>query len=72
MFVRPSPGMQIRRPDTMSVLPDHGEDVPDAEWCARRVRDGDCVEGEAPVAEHTETAFIPEPDGEPAVHEGAL
>lgn len=72
MFVRPAPGMKSRRPDTMSLLPDHGEDVPDAEWCARRVRDGDCIEGEAAAEEHAGVAFIPQPDSEPVAHEGAL
>lgn len=49
MFVRPAPGMQIRRPDTLTILPDHGEDVPDTDWCARRLRDGDVVDGPAPT-----------------------
>ena len=51
MFVRPAPGLSIRRPDTLTLLPEGGEDVSDIDWCQRRLRDGDCL-----TAEPTQTA----------------
>ena len=53
MFVRPAPGLSIRRPDTLTLLPEGGEDVSDIDWCQRRLRDGDCT------AEAVETVTQP-------------
>ncbi len=49
MFVRPAPGIKVRRHDTLTLLPLEGEEVPDMAWCQRRLRDKDVVEGAAPV-----------------------
>lgn len=56
MFVRPKPGLTVRRADTLVLLPAEGEDVPDLAWCQRRLRDGDV----------TEDAPAPEPETDPA------
>ena len=56
MFVRPAPGLKVRRADTLALLPEAGEDVPDAAWCNRRLRDGDVLEGAAKPVETNTTA----------------
>ena len=49
MFVRPAPGLKVRRHDTLTLLPPEGENVPDIAWCNRRLRDGDVLKGPAPA-----------------------
>jgi hypothetical protein len=44
MFVKPAPGLVIRDPDLLDLLPDDGRDVPDSGYWQRRVRDNDVVE----------------------------
>ena len=45
MLVHPAPGLTIIRPDTNQPLPAAGADVPDTDWCLRRLRDGDVLPG---------------------------
>jgi hypothetical protein len=45
MFVRPAPGLSIRDPDLMDLLPEEGREVPDSTYWIRRLRDGDVVSG---------------------------
>jgi hypothetical protein len=48
IFVRPKPGLIVRRPDTMEPLPEGGACVPrDRHWL-RILRDGDITECEPP------------------------
>ena len=47
MFVKPSPGLVIRDPDLLDLLPDEGREVPESDYWHRRVRDGDVVTGDA-------------------------
>lgn len=49
MFVRPAPGLKVRRHDTLKLLPREGEDVPDVAWCQRRLRDGDVLTDALPA-----------------------
>jgi hypothetical protein len=44
MFVKPAPGLVIRDPDLLDLLPADGRAVPDSGYWQRRVRDGDVVE----------------------------
>lgn len=48
MFVRPAPGLSIRDPNLLDLLPREGRDVPAIEYWHRRLRDGDVIEGAAP------------------------
>lgn len=44
MRVKPAPGMTVRDPRTMAVLPEEGREVSDDDlFWARRIRDGDVV-----------------------------
>ncbi len=45
MLVHPAPGLIVLRPDTNTPLPANGADVPDQDWCLRRLRDGDVLPG---------------------------
>ena len=66
MFVRSATGLLVRRHDTLALLPDGGEDVPDLDWCHRRLRDGDVLEGPAAAAPATAEPGEPhEPDAPP-------
>lgn len=53
MYVKPSPGLCIRDPDLMDLLPAEGREVPDSDYWYRRVRDADCMPGTAPAAAET-------------------
>lgn len=48
MFVKPAPGLLIRDPLTMAVLPPEGREVGDDYFWIRRLRDGDVVQTTAP------------------------
>ena len=61
MFVRPNAGLMIRRHDTLALLPAGGEDVPDTDWCHRRLRDGDVLEGPAKAEPEAAPALVPGP-----------
>ncbi|PXX49374.1 DUF2635 domain-containing protein [Aquitalea magnusonii] len=41
MFVKPAPGLSVRDPDLLDLLPDEGREVPDTDYWQRRVRDKD-------------------------------
>lgn len=43
MFVKAAPGLVIRDPDLLDLLPPEGRDVPDTPYWQRRVRDLDVV-----------------------------
>lgn len=53
MFVKPAPfidgegiergPMRVHDPDAKDILPEDGRDVPDTEYWARRLRDGDVI-----------------------------
>jgi hypothetical protein len=46
MRVKPAPGLAVRDPATMELLPAEGADVPDDVFWRRRLRDGDVVPGD--------------------------
>lgn len=47
MHVKPAPGLSIRDPDLMDLLPEEGREVPDSTYWIRRLRDGDVVSVQA-------------------------
>lgn len=47
IFVRPAPGMRVRDPESMAVLPEAGASKPRNSYWERRVLFGDCIEGPA-------------------------
>ena len=55
MYVKPTPGLSIRDPDLMDLLPESGRLVPDSDYWVRRLRDKDVEpatppsDGEAPA-----------------------
>lgn len=55
MYVKPAPGLSIRDPDLLDLLPESGRLVPDSDYWLRRVRDKD-VELAAPPTEPAESA----------------
>jgi hypothetical protein len=54
MFIKPAPGLVIRDPDLLDLLPTEGREVPDSDFWHRRVRDGDVVLSEPPTTEITQ------------------
>jgi len=55
MFMKPAPGLAIRDPDLMDLIPADGRDVPESPYWVRRLRDGD-VTLAAPPSVEAETA----------------
>ena len=55
MYVKPAPGLSIRDPDLLDLLPESGRLVPDSDYWLRRVRDKD-VELADPPAEEVKAA----------------
>lgn len=49
MFVKPTPGLKVRDPETRAFLPNEGREVPASIYWTRRLRDGDVVKA-TPVA----------------------
>ena len=47
MIVRPAPGYTLKRPDTLTILLAGGEDLPDTDWCLRRLQEGAVLQGYA-------------------------
>lgn len=47
MYVKPAPGLVIRDPDLLDLLPEDGREVPNTEYWNRRWRDGDVVAAES-------------------------
>lgn len=45
MYVRPTPGLKIRDPELLDLLPDEGREVADSPYWLRRIADGDVIEG---------------------------
>jgi hypothetical protein len=43
MYVQPAPGLVIRDPDLLDLLPAAGREVPASDYWNRRLRDGDVV-----------------------------
>jgi hypothetical protein len=43
MFVKPAPGLSVRDPDLLDLLPEEGREVPATDYWHRRVRDGDVI-----------------------------
>jgi hypothetical protein len=43
MFVTPAPGLKIRDPDLLDLLPEAGREVPDSDYWVRRLRDKDVL-----------------------------
>ncbi len=41
MFVRAAEGRRVRHPDSLALLREEGEDVPDTEYWFRRLSEGD-------------------------------
>lgn len=64
MFLKPAEGLRVLRSDTRVPLAAEGEEVEMTEYWHRRLRDGDVVQAEAPVAAESES----EADVEPAIH----
>jgi len=50
LFVRPAPGMRVRDPATRAPIPEEGVLVPHTGYWERRIRTGDVVVAEPPVA----------------------
>jgi hypothetical protein len=48
MYVKPAPGLTIRDPDLLDLLPNEGREVPDTDYWHRRVRDKDVVLADPP------------------------
>jgi len=51
MYVKPAPGLSIRDPDLLDLLPESGRLVPDSDYWLRRVRDKDVVLTDPPSEE---------------------
>lgn len=49
MFVKPAPGLVIRDPDLLDLLPPEGREVPDAPYWQRRLADRDVLPARAPI-----------------------
>ena len=50
MYLKPAPGLTVRDPNTRQPLPEEGREVQVNEWWARRLRAGDVVQAEPPIA----------------------
>lgn len=64
MFVKPAPGLVIRDPDLLDLLPATGREVPDSGYWQRRLRDRDVVEAspdESPANEPAEAELYEQP-----------
>lgn len=59
MYVKAAPGLVIRDPVFLDLLPPEGRDVPESDYWQRRLLDGDVVEASPPSAH-------PAPAAEPA------
>lgn len=57
MYVKPTPGLSIRDPDLMDLLPEEGRLVPDSDYWVRRVRDKDVAEAAPPAADLAVQSF---------------
>ena len=60
MLVHPKLGTTVIRPDTLRPLAAAGANVPDTDWCLRRLKDGDVLPGllgAAPAPGQVATAF---------------
>ena len=60
MFVRPAEGRKVRRPRTLTLLPESGAEVPADSFWLRRLAHGDVVEVDPPA----EATAAHEPDTE--------
>jgi hypothetical protein len=56
MYVKPAPGLTIRDPDLMDLLPGEGREVPDTDYWHRRLRDADVVPATPPKSVGKNTA----------------
>jgi hypothetical protein len=48
MYVKAAPGLVIRDPVFLDLLPSEGRDVPESDYWQRRLLDGDVVKANAP------------------------
>lgn len=64
MYVIPTPGLSIRDPDLMDLLPEAGRLVPASDYWLHRVRDNDVALGQPPAAAE-------EAPAQPFDHEGS-
>jgi hypothetical protein len=51
MYIHTAPGIVIRDPDLLDLVPPEGREVPDTSFWQRRLRDGDVILGAPAVAE---------------------
>ncbi|KWT89352.1 MULTISPECIES: DUF2635 domain-containing protein [unclassified Variovorax] len=60
MYVKAAPGLVIRDPVFLDLLPEEGREVPDSDYWQRRLLDGDVVKATppkpAPAANPTKAA----------------
>lgn len=63
LFLKPSPGLIVRDPESGEILPAEGRHKTDNEFWRRRLRDGDVIEAD-PAAEKSPPATAAKPHGD--------